>query len=355
MNGAGAIEGVIVHHDAYYACDWKKLVSDAKPTEADISAEDSDTKWPLSTITKPELDDPVFDKDNIPTNMGSAFAITGETYRAIEAAGDTSSVLKYFRPLIIYWTGASDMEDVTRIFDSKTGYKISSFASPMPGYPYYNLTFDLFGDPNSTNTYSSRDVEDYIFEPQLLTARAYIPDPGEFYSQPDLKEDSAAPIPFIELPSLESIEFMTDSGSDFPTILEKAIAETGESMATEESIDDLTVIYAGISHVVPLPNLNQDFLNQLPKKIRDSWSLSRNNPFIRLSILKNLVMVTAAGDENPGLFPVNEIYGGGKDDSGSYIENPYNDDLLVEIKSLSDLIDSLVEKGVLASLDIYSY
>jgi len=53
MNGAGAIEGVIVHHDAYYACDWKKLVSDAKPTEADISAEDSDTKWPLSTITKP--------------------------------------------------------------------------------------------------------------------------------------------------------------------------------------------------------------------------------------------------------------------------------------------------------------
>ena len=37
MNGAGAIEGVIVHHDAYYACDWKKLVSDATADcEADI-------------------------------------------------------------------------------------------------------------------------------------------------------------------------------------------------------------------------------------------------------------------------------------------------------------------------------
>ena len=34
---SGAIEGVIVHHDAYYACDWKKLVSDAETTEDAIS------------------------------------------------------------------------------------------------------------------------------------------------------------------------------------------------------------------------------------------------------------------------------------------------------------------------------
>ncbi len=117
-----AIEGIIVHHDAYYACDWKKLVSDAQPTEAEITREDSDTKWPLSREKLPTGlagdDDPLFDEENIPTNMGSAFAITGETYRAIEDAGDPSNVLKYFRPLIIYWTGASDLEDITRIFDN---------------------------------------------------------------------------------------------------------------------------------------------------------------------------------------------------------------------------------------------
>ena len=344
---SGAIEGVIVHHDAYYACDWKKLVSDAKPNEGDISATEYDKEWPLSRTEIPTGlagdADPLFDEENIPTNMGSAFAITGETYRAIEDAGDPSSVLKYFRPLIIYWTGAPDIEDTTRIFDSETGYKITSFGSPTPGYPYYNITFDFYGD-----------VVEGSFQEKFLTARAYIPDPGEFYSQPDLKEDSAAPIPFIELSSLESIEFMTDSGSDFPTILEKAIVETGESMATPEAIDDLTVIYAGISHVVPLPNLNQDFLNQLPKSVRDSWSLSRGNPFVRLQIIQNLVKEPKLSG-SLGPYPVNEIYGGGQDDAGNVVENSYNDDLIDEINSLSLITTELVDSGVLASLDIYSY
>ena len=45
---SGAIELLILHQDAYYACDWKKLVSDAETTEDAISLEDSDTKWPLA-------------------------------------------------------------------------------------------------------------------------------------------------------------------------------------------------------------------------------------------------------------------------------------------------------------------
>ena len=353
-----AIEGVIVHHDAYYACDWKKLVSEAQPTEEDILSEDSDTKWPLSreklSTGLAGDEDPLFDEENVPTNMGSAFAITGETYRAIEDAGDPSSVLKYFRPLIIYWSRAQDNEDITMIFDSKTGYNISSFSPPMPGYPYFNITFDFYGD--------SQGFLEGDFREKYLTARAYIPDPGEFYSQPDLKEDSAAPIPFIELPSLESIEFMTDPGSDFPTILEKAIVETGESMATPEAIDDLTVIYAGISHVVPLPKLNREFLSSLPKKVRDAWNLSRGNPFIRLQIIHSLVVAQPSAHPKLNWYPVNEIYGGGKGDinSGDYndlilMENNYNDDLLPEITSLIKIVEELVNSGVLASLDIYSY
>jgi hypothetical protein len=354
-----AIDGIIVHHDAYYACNWKKLVSDAQPTEGDITIEDSDTKWPLLREELPTglagAEDPLFDEENVPTNMGSAFAITGETYRAIEAAGDPSSVLKYFRPLIIYWSRAKDNEDVTRIFDNRNGYKVSTFSPPAPGYPHYRITFNFMGLKPSLSLLFSPDQQltDESWE-SYLTVFSYIPDPGEFYSQPDLKEDSAAPIPFIELESLESLDFMTDPKTDFPTMLDRAIAETADHMATSESIDDLTVIYAGISHVVPLPNLNQDFLNQLPKSVRDSWSLSRGNPFIRLQIIQDLV-------KNPrlsgslGPYPVNEIYGGGQDEDGSVMENSYNDDLIPEITSLVKIVEELVSNGVLASLDIYSY
>ncbi len=347
-----AIEGIIVHHDAYYACDWKKLVSDAQPTEAEITREDSDTKWPLSREKLPTGlagdDDPLFDEENIPTNMGSAFAITGETYRAIEDAGDPSNVLKYFRPLIIYWTGASDLEDITRIFDNRNGYKVATFATPRPGYPYYNLTFNFLGlDPNQDLPSPGEAI---MWQP-YLTARSYIPDPGEFYSQPDLKENSAAPIPFIELESLDSLDFMTDPKTDFPTMLKTAIAETNQQMATSEAIEDIGVIYAGISHVVPLPNLNQDFLNQMTRKKRDAWNLSRGNPFIRLQILQELL--DHQGSMGP--YPVNEIYGGGQDDAGNVVDNHYNDDLLIEINSLVKSVDDLVTTGVLASLDIYSY
>ena len=350
---SGAIDGIIVHHDAYYACDWKKLVSNAEPTEAEITSEDSDTKWPLSRKTLPSNSlDPVFDEENVPTNMGSAFAITGETYRAIEAAGDPSSVLKYFRPLIIYWSGAKDNEDVTRIFDNRSGYKVATFSPPAPGYPYYNITFNFMGLKSSLSLLFSPDQQltDASWE-SYLTSRSYIPDPGEFYSQPDLKEDSAAPIPFIELESLESLDFMTDPKTDFPTILARAMAETADHMATSESIDDLTVIYAGISHVVPLPELNRDFLKTLPKKMRDSWSLARGNPFIRLGIVNQLLDQQGRADP----YPVNEIYGGGQDDQGNVIENQYNNDLLPEISSLVKIVEELVNTGVLASLDIYSY
>mgnify|MGYP000025755897 FL=1 len=339
-----AIHGIIVHHDAYYACDWKKLVSDAEPTEKTIKIEDGDDAWPLS-VEKIEMSDAPFDEENIPTNMGSAFAITGETYRAIEDAGDTSSVLKYFRPLIIYWSGAQDNEDVTRIFDNRNGYQVITFSHPTPGYPYYNFTFNFMGldlaSPGESITWDS-----------YLTARAYIPDPGEFYSQPDLKGDSAAPIPFIKLESLESLEFMTDPKTDFSTILDRAKAETFHRMATSESIDDLTVIYAGISHVVPLPKLNQQFLHKLPKKMREEWSLSQGNPFIRLRIVNELL---STGKGSTGPYPVNEIYGGGPDDEGNVVDNHYNDDLIPEMISLVKTVDELVNNGVLASLDIYSY
>jgi len=339
-----AIDGIIVHHDAYYACDWKKLVSDAEPTEKTIKIEDGDDAWPLS-VEKIEMSDAPFDEENIPTNMGSAFAITGETYRAIEDAGDTSSVLKYFRPLIIYWSGAQDNEDVTRIFDNRNGYQVITFSHPTPGYPYYNFTFNFMGldlaSPGESITWDS-----------YLTARAYIPDPGEFYSQPDLKGDSAAPIPFIKLESLESLEFMTDPKTDFSTILDRAKAETFHRMATSESIDDLTVIYAGISHVVPLPKLNQQFLHKLPKKMREEWSLSQGNPFIRLRIVNELL---STGKGSTGPYPVNEIYGGGPDDEGNVVDNHYNDDLIPEMISLVKTVDELVNNGVLASLDIYSY
>ena len=344
-----AIHGIIVHHDAYYACDWKKLVSDAKPTENDISIEVSDTKWPLlreNLSSTPA--DPVFDEENIPTNMGSAFAITGETYRAIEVTGDPSSVLKYFRPLIIYWSGDQDNEDVTRIFDNRNGYKVAAFSPPAPGYPYYHITFNFMGlDPSLPLPSPGESI---IWE-SYLTACSYIPDPGEFYSQPDLKEDSAAPIPFIELESLESLDFMTDPKTDFPTILDRAIAETIDHMATSESIDDLTVIYAGISHVVPLPKLNRNFLKSLSKKMRDEWSMAQGNPFIRLQIINKLLSM----GEDQAKFSVNEIYGGGKDEDGNIIENQYNDDLIPEIASLVETVEELVNTGVLASLDIYSY
>ena len=350
-----AIEGIIVHHDAYYACDWKKLVSDAETTEDAISLEVSDTKWPLARKSIPGNlagdDDPIFDEENIPTNLGSAFAITGETYRAIEDAGDPSSVLKYFRPIIIYWTGASDLEDVTRVFDNRNGYKIQSFLTPAPGYPYYEISFNFMGlDPKEE---LPSPTSPGIWT-QYLKSRMNIPDPGEFYSQPDLKDDSAAPIPFIELESLESLEFMTDPKTDFPTMLKTAIAETHQNMATPEAIDDIMVIYAGISHVVPLPNLNQDFLNQLPKSVRDSWSLSRGNPFVRLRIIQDLLKEPRLSG-SLGPYPVNEIYGGGQDDAGNVVENHYNDDLLIEINSLSKIVDELMNSGVLASLDIYSY
>ena len=351
-----AIDGIIVHHDAYYACDWKKLVSDAEPTEVGITSDDSDTKWPLSLENLPTGlagdSDPTFDEENIPTNMGSAFAITGETYRAIKFAGDPSSVLKYFRPLIIYWSGDQDNEDVTRIFDNRNGYKVSTFSPPAPGYPHYRITFNFMGLKPSLSLLFSPDQQltDESWE-SYLTVFSSIPDPGEFYSQPDLKEDSAAPIPFIELESLESIDFMTDPRTDFPTMLDKAIAETADQMATIESIDDLTVIYAGISHVVPLPVLNREFLQTLPKKMRDSWTLAKGNPFIRLQIVNELL--NRIGSTGP--YPVNEIYGGGQDDQGNIIENHYNDDLIPEITSLVETVEKLVSNGVLASLDIYSY
>jgi len=350
-----AIAGIIVHHDAYYACDWKKLVSDAQPTVKDIKIEDSDTEWPLSIAKTPEslssLDDPKtapFDEENIPTNMGSAFAITGETYRGIEAAGDTADVLKYFRPLIIYWSKGEKDEDVTRIFDNRNGYKVSTFSRPAPGYPYYNITFNFLGLDPSLPLPSPTEL---ITWDSYLTARSYIPDPGEFYSQPDLKDDSAAPIPFIELESLESLEFMTDPKTDFSTILDRAKAEAFHRMATSESIDDLTVIYAGISHVVPLPVLNREFLKTLPKKMRDSWTLAQGNPFIRLQIVNELL--NRIGSTGP--YPVNEIYGGGQDDQSNIIQNHYNDDLIPEITSLVETVEKLVSNGVLATLDIYSY
>jgi len=37
------------------------------------------------------------------------------------------------------------------------------------------------------------------------------------------------------------------------------------------------------------------------------------------------------------------------------MENNYNDDLLPEITSLIKIVEELVNSGVLASLDIYSY
>ena len=215
-------------------------------------------------------------------------------------------------------------------------------------YPYYNLTFNFMGlDPSLPLPSPGESI---IWE-SYLTACSYIPDPGEFYSQPEFKEDSAAPIPFIELESLQSLDFMTDPKTDFSTMLDRAMSETFHRMATAESIDDLTVIYAGISHVVPLPTLAQSFLLTLPKKMRDSWWRAKRNPFIRLGIVNELL--NRQGSTGP--YPVNEIYGGGQDDDGNVIENHYNDDLIPEIISLAETVEKLVSNGVLASLDIYSY
>jgi hypothetical protein len=85
--------------------------------------------------------------------------------------------------------------------------------------------------------------------------------------------------------------------------------------------------------------------------MREEWSLSQGNPFIRLRIVNELL--NRQGSTGP--YPVNEIYGGGQDDEGNVVENHYNDDLIPEMISLVKTVDELVSNGVLASLDIYSY
>jgi hypothetical protein len=79
--------------------------------------------------------------------------------------------------------------------------------------------------------------------------------------------------------------------------------------------------------------------------------LARGNPFIRLQIVNQLL--NRQGSTGP--YPVNEIYGGGESDDGNIIENHYNDDLMPEIISLLKIVEELMDSGVLASLDIYSY
>ena len=86
--------------------------------------------------------------------------------------------------------------------------------------------------------------------------------------------------------------------------------------------------------------------------MREEWSLSQGNPFIRLRIVNELL---STGKGSTGPYPVNEIYGGGPDDEGNVVDNHYNDDLIPEMISLVKTVDELVNNGVLASLDIYSY
>ncbi len=335
------LTGMIVHHDAYYACDWKKLVSHSTVSESPSPEDEAfEEWWPLMDSDDSDVG---IEEQKTPSKLGSAFSIPGEIYREIEALGDPSDILKYFRPLIIYWKDpVTPLKEYsvgppTKIFDNNCGYSVRSFSPPGAGYPFYRVIFDFIHlNPPP--------------EIKLLTARSYIPDPREFYSQPDLKMDSAAPIPFIKLPSYSFLVPDIKSGSlpTFKEILLKAAEETeailssiGGEGDSDEIPDNLNLLYAGITSIVPIPDLSANALDNISTaKDSLSWIQADEStstaPYQKLKILHKLLITNKV--------QVNEIYG-----------NSYNEDIKTEIIELNNTVEALVEQGILATLDIYSY
>ncbi|RLI48320.1 hypothetical protein DRO61_06615, partial [Candidatus Bathyarchaeota archaeon] len=151
---------LLVAYDAYYATDWKKLVSPRSPSiwsgrEIDTELMErlmqgdtltSDELLELSGSTTLEIEKTIEDggvplswndefvfgnflsdtqnkesfRKEIQKKLFSAepaacFSMTGEVYRAVETAGDPNKILKYFRPLILSW---NDQDPEANLFNN---------------------------------------------------------------------------------------------------------------------------------------------------------------------------------------------------------------------------------------------
>lgn len=301
---------LLVCYDAYYATDWKALVAPNSPyIWEDQSGADKNymidiimdriekdgiplswysmkdlNQWNETEAREPRLRLEIAEK-LLPSLNNACFAMAGEIYREVEAAGDPNKILKYFRPLILHW-GVDESEvpppdnsensdnfsvrPFSNLFSNVVGYKTLAVESNDRFDPYYKINFQLNRatiegeNKEESSSYLSNsdekgeDKEDIFMAkrkdvtPEMVFSN--MPNPIVFTSVNERKSVNT-PIPILEVPELEDIDWLVTPGNDFPAIIAKSILN---QFTTEKDMNltgevDATLTYAPVNYVFDLP------------------------------------------------------------------------------------------------------
>ena len=299
---------LLVCYDAYYATDWKALVAPNSPyIWEDQSGADKNymidiimdriekdgiplswysmkdlNEWNETEAREPRLRLEIAEK-LLPSLNNACFAMAGEIYREVEAAGDPNKILKYFRPLILHW-GVDESENsdnfsvrpFSNLFSNVVGYKTLAVESNDRFDPYYKINFQLNRatiegeNKEESSSYLSNsdekgeDKEDiFNVTPEMVFSN--MPNPIVFTSVNE-RQSVNTPIPILEVPELEDIDWLVTPGNDFPAIIAKSILN---QFTTEKDMNltgevDATLTYAPVNYVFDLP------LNSLEHMINGS-------------------------------------------------------------------------------------
>jgi len=322
---------LLVAYDAYYATDWKKLVSPRSPSiwsgrEIDTELMErlmqgdtltSDELLELSGSTTLEIEKTIEDegvplswndefvfgnflsdtqnkesfRKEIQKKLFSAepaacFSMTGEVYRAVETAGDPNKILKYFRPLILSW---NDQDPEANLFNNTIQYKTNSISGSLIQDPYYKLNFKLMAinsDENATaalseddawfeNNFSSKSSETAEVTPEFIFSN--LPNPL-FFNSLDSRSSINTPIPILEIPELTDISWLSTPGNNFQKICQKVTdiqVKNLEAMQDSKEVD-AEIVYAPIKYLINLPLQELEYISNL--EILDKHNRFVDNP-----------------------------------------------------------------------------
>jgi len=327
---------LLVCYDAYYATDWKALVAPNSPyIWDDLSSKGPGKEYiidiimdriqtdgvPLSWYSQKDLNQ--FNETEssypklrleiaeklLPSMENACFAMAGEIYREVEAAGDPNKILKYFRPLILHWgledkiEGDFSVRPFSNIFSNVVGYKTLAVELANDRFdPYYKVNFQLNrATINTSESLSDSDKESIFNFKQDVTPEivfSNLPNPIVFTSITE-REAVNTPIPILELAELEDIDWLIQPGNDFSAIIAKSILNQfnveREMNVTGEV--DTTLIYAPTKFVFDLPlnsleymingaTKNSDIPNDLETYLNENYY---DSDFISISGLRGPV------------------------------------------------------------------
>lgn len=313
---------LLVVYDAYYATDWKKLVSPRSPSiwsgeevapelmqrlmsGEELTVEElmklsgaTDELSGLSTTLEKIIEDfgvPLSweDEDDfgkfladiqnkesfrkaVQNKLSSAepaacFAMTGEVYRAVESAGDPNQILKYFRPLILSW---NDQDPEANLFNNTVQYKTNFISGNLIQDPYYKLNFKLVAINSAEAGKNSMSEDDAWFAKKFPTKEntpidpefifGNLPNPL-FFNSIDSRSSLNTPIPILEIPELTDISWLSTPGNNFQIICQKVTdiqVKNLEAMQDSKEVD-ADIVYAPIKYLINLPLQELEYISNL--------------------------------------------------------------------------------------------